>query len=65
MAEVLEELVRARESRAQAGFSAGREKLGMDVGLVLGNHDVLRAVERGDREASSEIGEQGFSAELG
>ena len=65
MAEVLEELIRARECRAQAGFSAGWEKLGMDVGLVLGNHDVLRSVECGDREASSEIGEQGFSAELG
>ena len=37
----------------------------MDVGLVLGNHDVLGSVECGDREASSEIGEQGFSAELG
>ncbi len=29
----------------------------MDVGLVLGNHDVLRAVEGGNWEASGEIGE--------
>ena len=35
MAELLEELIRARECRAQVGFSAGCEKLGMDVGLVL------------------------------
>ncbi len=36
----------------------------MNVGLVLRNHDVLRAVEGGDREAYSEVGEEGLIAEL-
>jgi hypothetical protein len=29
----------------------------MNVGLVLGDHDILRSVEGGDWEASGEIGE--------
>ena len=60
MAVVLEESIRARECCSEAGFGAGWEELGMDVGLILGDHDVLRSVEGGDWEASGEIGEQSF-----
>ncbi len=41
MAEVFEELVRARKGCAEARFSARVEKLGVDVSFVLRNHDVL------------------------
>ncbi len=52
MAEVFEELVRARECYAETRFRARWEELGVNVRLVLRDHDVLRAVEGGDRKTT-------------
>ena len=64
MAKVFEELVRACKGCTEARFSARGEQLGVDVSFVLRNHDVLGTVEGGDREAASQVREEGFVAKF-
>ena len=64
MAKVFEELVRASKSCTEARFSTRGEQLGVDVSLILRNHDVLGPVKGGDREAASQIREESFVAKF-
>ncbi len=52
MAEVFEELVRARKGSSETRFGARGEQVGVDVSFVLRDHDVLGPVESGDGETS-------------
>jgi hypothetical protein len=53
VAEVFEELVRARKGGSETRFDARGEQLGVDVSFVLRDHDVLLGpVEGGDRETA-------------
>ncbi len=64
MAKVFEELVRARKGCTEARFSTRGEQLGVDVSFILRNHDVLRTVEGGDREAAGQVREESFVAKF-
>ena len=64
MAKVFEELVRASKGGTEARFSTRGEQLGVDVSLILRNHDVLGTVKGGDREAASQIREESFFAKF-
>jgi hypothetical protein len=50
LAEVYEELVRARKGGYETRFVARGEKLGVDISFVLRDHYVLGPVGGGDRE---------------